>query len=165
MALTSKVLNPVYRYRPLIHTSDEIHALETLVATCHPTRTPRPRAFWFAFPTVVIGTPRGRRPIAYSAVSVMGTLLQGIDMGVHPEYQRSGLGKILMYSRLKLAKDIGTVDAIVGQTQLDNPGMKRLFELAGMTEQNTVEGYYDDLEDGPQDALIYAGDASTWKDL
>lgn len=102
---------------------------------------------------------------AYSSVSVMGTLLQGMDMGVHLVYRRQGLGKILMYARLKLAKDLGTVDAIVGQTQLNNLGMKKLFDLAGMTEQNTVEGYYDDLEGGPQDALIYAGDASCWKEI
>ena len=165
MALTWKVLNPVFPYRPLEHKSREIHALEHLVATCHPTRKPRPRAFWFAFPTYVIGAPDGLHLTGYSSVSVMGTLLQGMDMGVHPDYQRTGLGKILMYSRLKLAKDLGTVDCIVGQTQVLNQGMKKLFDLAGMTEQNTVEGYYDDVEGGPQDALIYAGDSSTWKEI
>ena len=165
MALTSRVLNPVFRYRPLRHSSAEIHELERLVAACHPTRTSRSRAFWFAFPTIVIESPSGMGLSAYSSVSVMGTLLQGIDMGVHLVYRRQGLGKILMYARLKLAKDLGTVDAIVGQTQVGNLGMKKLFELAGMTEQNTVEGYYDDLEGGPQDALIFAGDASTWRDL
>ena len=164
MALTAKVLNRVFPYRPLRQTSNEIHELERLVAACHPTRRPRPRAFWFAFPTVVIESPSGMGLSAYSSVSVMGTLLQGIDMGVHPVYQRHGLGKILMYSRLKLAKDLGTVDAIVGQTQVLNQGMKKLFELAGMAFQNTVEGYYSDVPT-VEDALIYAGDQRCWADI
>jgi ribosomal protein S18 acetylase RimI-like enzyme len=162
--LTAKVLDPRYHYRPLQHTARETAWLIELVARCHPTRKEWPRAYWFAFPTYVIQHPRHLALIGYSAVSVQGALMQGIDMGVDPDFRRRGLGKILMFSRLRLCRQLGMVTTIVGQTQGENAPMVHLFDQAGFEQMNVVEGYYTDLEGGPRDAVIFAGNADTWKE-
>lgn len=162
--LTATCLDSRYPYRPLAHTARELDWLRELVERCHPTRNDWPRAYWFAFPTYVIQHPRNPALIGYSAVSVQGNLMQGIDMGVDPDFRGRGIGRILMFSRLRLCQQLGLVTTIVGQTQEDNTPMVRLFEEAGLSKMNLVEGYYQDLADGPKDALIFAGNADTWKD-
>jgi ribosomal protein S18 acetylase RimI-like enzyme len=162
--LTAKCLDPRYPYRPLAHTTRELGWLQELVKRCHPTRKEWPRDYWFAFPTYVIQHPRLLSLIGYSAVSVQGNLLQGIDMGVHPDFRGRGLGRALMFSRLLLCRHLGFVTAIVGQTQDDNIPMVRLFEEAGLERMNVVEGYYTDLSTGPQDAMIFAGQPEIWKE-
>lgn len=162
--LTDKCLDRRFPYLPFSHSARETIWLTDLVARCHPTRKPWPRSYWFAFPTYVIQHPRNAGLIGYSAVSVQGTLMQGIDMGVDPDFRGRGIGRSLMFSRLRLCRQLGLVATIVGQTQEDNTPMVRLFEEAGMEKMNVVEAYYQDLADGPKDALIFAGNADIWKD-
>lgn len=162
--LTAKCLDPRYVYRPLSHTAREIGWLRDLVARCHPTRTLWPRAYWFAFPTYVIQHPRTLALIGYSSVSVQGNLMQGIDMGVDPDFRSRGIGRILMFSRLRLCRELGIVTQIVGATQADNVPMVRLFDQAGFEQMNVVEGYYQDLSDGPKDAIIFVGQPEIWKE-
>ena len=162
--LTVKCLDRRYPYQPFAQTARETLRLHELAERCHPTRNRWPNAYWFAFPTYVIAHPYKPSLIGYSAVSVQGNLMQGIDMGVHPDFRGRGLGRALMYSRLRLCRDLGFVTTIVGQTQEDNTPMVRLFEEAGMERMNVVEGYYTDLSTGPADAVIFAGNADTWKE-
>jgi ribosomal protein S18 acetylase RimI-like enzyme len=161
--LTDKCLDPRYPYRPVGHTTREIDWLAELVARCHPTRTPWPSAYWIAFPTFVIQHPRKASFIGYSSVSVQGNLMQLIDSGVDAEFRGRGIGRILMYARLRLCKQLGIVTTVVGQTQRDNVPMLRLLAEAGLTEAGVVEGYFNDLSDGPKDGLIFTGGPETWE--
>lgn len=162
MALTWRVQDPRYPWRPLWHAVLERRQLERLVELCHPTRNKRPILFWLAHPTIVISHPNGIGLIGYQSFSVAHDLLYGVDMGVDPAFRGQGLGKILMWSRLRVAKMLATITKIAGQTQVDNHPMIRIFEEAGMTLQARVENYYTDIPT-PADALIYAGDSKTWE--
>src|SRR5207244_766054 len=75
------------------------------------------------------------------------------DTGVHPEYRRLGIGRVLYAARMKLARAAGAV-WYIGATAPENEPIHRINERAGATRQpNVVPNFFPD----GSDAVIYVG--------
>jgi len=66
------------------------------------------------------------------------------SIGVHPEYQRRGLGAMLLAA---CERALGTPRVRL-TLRPSNQGARRLYEIAGYVEVGVLQGYYHDGEDG-----------------
>lgn len=135
-------------------------SLLALVALCHPTRRPRPAAFYLANPTLVLPHAHTYSIYGYTSftLSADGGTMFGKDLGVHPMHRGRGHGVTLMRARFEIAKAAGC-QSFVGATATDNASMLRLFERFGLMKVSTVRGMYveeDPIRDGEMWAVAIA---------
>jgi len=142
----------------------EWHALETLVALCHPHRETRDREWWSVVPTLVQYETRygHAQPalIGYTQFSSAPKCMFGFDLGVHPDYRKQGLGTALHAERLRIGARFGAT-MMFGVTEPANVAMRRIFEASHMEEGEMMRDYYRDV-DPPIHGLPYAGGAKTF---
>lgn len=79
-----------------------------------------------------------------------------LNVCIHPEYQRQGLGRCVIERLLEVAQQNGVRIAFL-EVRLSNSGAYRLYEELGFTEVGVRKDYYPSL-DGREDAMILAYD-------
>lgn len=79
-----------------------------------------------------------------------------LNVCIHPEYQRQGLGRCVIERLLEVAQQNGVRIAFL-EVRLSNSGAYRLYEELGFTEVGIRKDYYPAL-DGREDAMILAYD-------
>jgi ribosomal-protein-alanine N-acetyltransferase len=77
------------------------------------------------------------------------------NLGVHPKYQRRGLGEAMVRQGLELARSLGCVRATL-EVRQSNAAAIKLYEKLGFTSVALRPGYYPDTK---EDAVIM------WTDL
>lgn len=148
--------------RPL-HYPEELEELLNLVATCHPTRAPRPELHYFAHPTLVVADDEGLCAYAvlamHAAASDVGMPVSAVicmDTGVHPRAQGAGLGRLLLQLRFAIGRAAGAVIA-VGTVRPDNRQMAAIHRDVGMEAHGPVlPGHFTDLKPPADGQLMIA---------
>ncbi|HID48560.1 MAG TPA: ribosomal-protein-alanine N-acetyltransferase [Chromatiales bacterium] len=91
---------------------------------------------------------------AYSVLSVAADEAHILTVCVHPDWQRQGLGRLMMEQMLEQAAQAGA-EVVLLEVRPSNAGAIRLYHAMGFNEVGTRPDYYP-AENGREDALIMA---------
>lgn len=136
-------------------------ALTALLRVCTPRRPPPSPLWWWAHPTVVAVDEQGRL-VGYASFTIslppttalatvqLGEIGWGQGMGVHPDWQRRGVGGQLAEARRAVMRELG-LSGFIGHAAPANAAMIALFTRQGLAPSVTVRA-----EDGA-DVTLYMG--------
>lgn len=94
--------------------------------------------------------------VGHGIVSVVGEECHVLNVCVHPEYQRRGLGRALVNFLLMFARRKGAKVALL-EVRVSNVGAYRLYTQLGFDEIGIRKDYYP-ARHGREDAIILARD-------
>ncbi|NPA85344.1 MAG: ribosomal protein S18-alanine N-acetyltransferase [Crenarchaeota archaeon] len=84
----------------------------------------------------------GGRVVGYAlAAKEVGRKLHLLNLAVHPDYRRMGIGKLLLQSLEKLAKRKGLKEIYL-EVEEDNEVAKSLYKKLGYVEKGRIKEYY-----------------------
>ena len=114
-----------------------------LFAACHPGALARPKHWYQAVPTLVLGGPRHVMGFTSFTLSPTdkGFACYGQDVCVDTAVRGAGYGRLLHLARCGIAKSLGAVD-FIGLTAPDNRAMIRIFEGQGLKPWKTIPNAY-----------------------
>ena len=139
----------------------DAEGLTALLPLCTPTRPPPSPLWWWAHPTIVAVDAQARL-VGYASFTISlppTTALVALEpreigwghgMGVHPDWQRRGVGGQLAEARRVVMRDLG-LQFFLGHAAPTNAAMIALFTRHGLAPSVTVTA-----EDGT-DVTLYMG--------
>ena len=92
--------------------------------------------------------------IAYGIVMLSGAEAHVLNLCVHPEYQRRGIGRLMLNHLTQTSRDSGA-DTILLEVRESNIIAIQLYLSADFHQLGVRSGYYPD-HDGREDAIILA---------
>jgi len=92
--------------------------------------------------------------VAYSILMVSGAESHVLNLCVHPNHQRRGIGRLLLNYMTQTAREAGA-DTIILEVRQSNTTAINLYISAGFHELGVRNGYYPD-HNGREDAIIFA---------
>ena len=92
--------------------------------------------------------------VAYGIVMLSGAEAHVLNLCVHPDYQRRGIGKLLLNHLTQASRESGA-DTILLEVRQSNVIAMRLYLSADFHQLGVRQGYYPD-RDGREDAIILA---------
>jgi ribosomal-protein-alanine N-acetyltransferase len=99
-----------------------------------------------------------RTPIGHGVMSIAADECHILNVCVHPDWQRRGLGRQMMQFLLEFARDRGAHTALL-EVRVSNTGAYQLYQGLGFNEVGMRRAYYPG-RGGREDALILARDLS-----
>ena len=94
-----------------------------------------------------------QRVIGYGVMSVVIDESHILNLSVHPDWQRQGLGRKLIQRLLKMARQHGAETAFLEVRESNRPALA-LYEDLGFQEIGRRRDYYPLPEGGREDALV-----------
>lgn len=89
--------------------------------------------------------------VGYLAYSVVLDEMEVLNLGVHPDFRKQGIGRGLMQALLKQCRDIGVVKGLLDVKKSNMPAIS-LYESLGFKQVGVRKKYYPDTN---EDALLY----------
>jgi len=97
---------------------------------------------------------RGDRMLGYFVGQRVLDEAHLLNVCIDPDYQRQGLGELLMQEWLQLASSSGCRRALL-EVRVSNPGAQALYQRLGFERIGYRKGYYPTLE-GREDGIVMA---------
>ncbi|TCK17630.1 [SSU ribosomal protein S18P]-alanine acetyltransferase [Thiogranum longum] len=97
--------------------------------------------------------------LGYGVMSVAAGESHILNLTVHPESQRKGIGRKLLMHFIQLARRHGA-DTLMLEVRPSNTAAIRLYDAMGFNEMGRRRNYYPS-ENGREDALLLALDLTT----
>ncbi|WP_456377138.1 ribosomal protein S18-alanine N-acetyltransferase [Thiolapillus sp.] len=92
--------------------------------------------------------------LAYSVMSAAAGEAHLLNLGVHPQQQGKGLGRLVLQQVMQHARE-KSADTLFLEVRISNHIARRLYEAEGFNEIGQRFGYYP-AENGREDALVFA---------
>ena len=92
--------------------------------------------------------------VAYGIVMLSGAEAHVLNLCVHPDYQRRGIGRIMLNHLTHASRESGA-DTILLEVRQSNIVAIQLYHSSGFHELGVRNGYYPD-HNGREDAIILA---------
>lgn len=94
--------------------------------------------------------------ISFTIIAIHGEECHLLNLCVHPDFQRQGIGSHMLLHAQDSAKKFGAM-MIYLEVRESNAKAIALYKKSGFTQINIRKGYYPALE-GREDALVFAKD-------
>lgn len=109
---------------------------------------------------LIFGLRDQGRLIGYMAFSTIELEMEVLNLGIHPDYRRKGLGTLLLGEVMRTCAGMGFENAFL-DVRVNNEAAIRLYEKHGFTKYGVRKKYYPDTK---EDALLYRYDFNKRKD-